>query len=118
MLCYKIFIAPSGPPQDLNAFPLSSRSLNLFWNPPNYSERNGEIQFYTVNISALESGETFEATTTTMTLVLTSLRPYYTYSYIVAASTVVGQGPFSSAFMIRMPEDGIIIIIFKIITEY
>ena len=90
--------------------PISSRSLNLYWDPPNYSERNGDIQFYIVNVSVLESGETFEEITTTTNVLLTALRPYYTYSCVVTASTVVGQGPFSTAFIIRMPEDGKILL--------
>ena len=54
----------------------------------------------------MESGEEFQLTSLVANLSLSSLRPYYTYSFAIAASTVIGEGPFSLLFTIRMPEDG------------
>lgn len=90
----------------MSAVPTSSSSLFLTWQPPLSSERNGEIVLYTINVTVLESGEEFQLTSLVANLTLTSLRPYYTYSFALAASTVIGEGPFSLIFNIRMPEDG------------
>ena len=43
---------------------------------------------------------------TATSLSVGSLHPDYTYSYIVAARTSVGIGPFSLPRSIKMPEDG------------
>lgn len=39
-------------------------------------------------------------------LTIEGLHPDYTYTYMVAAATGVGIGPFSEFYSIRMPEDG------------
>lgn len=36
------------------------------------------------------------------------LRPFTTYYYIIAASTAIGRGPFSTVFTLLMPEDGML----------
>lgn len=99
-------LAPSGFPQNLSAVPTSSSSLFLTWQPPLPAERNGEIILYTINVTVLESQEDTQLTSLVANLTLSSLRPYYTYSIAIAASTVIGEGPFSLVFTIRMPEDG------------
>ena len=38
--------------------------------------------------------------------ILHSLHPNYRYRCLVAATTVVGAGPYSSVLEIQMPEDG------------
>lgn len=101
--------APSGSPQNIGALPTSSRTLFLSWDPPPRPQRNGEITLYTINVTVLENGETFQVTSDASNLTLSSLRPYYTYSFIITASTIVGEGPFSEALTIRMPEDGMLL---------
>ena len=101
-----LHVAPSGYPQNLSAVPTSSSSLLLTWQPPLPAERNGEIVLYTINVTIVESGEEFQLTSLVANLSLSSLRPYYTYTFAIAASTVIGEGPFSLLFTIRMPEDG------------
>lgn len=97
--------APSGSPLNLLALPTSSRSVIVTWDPPPVSQRNGEIVSYTINVTGHESGEEFQLNLSAANLTLSSLRPYFTYSFTVAASTVIGEGPFSLMFTIRMPED-------------
>ena len=84
----------------------SSRSALLTWDPPNAADQNGIILEYTVNVSAVETGEEFQLTSTTTSITVTTLRPYTTYLCIIAASTTVGIGPFSTVFTIVTPEDG------------
>ena len=43
---------------------------------------------------------------TTMMLTVTELRPYHTYSCRIAAETGAGNGPFTSAVLLRTLEDG------------
>ena len=100
-------LAPSGTPLNVSILATSSRTALLSWDPPELPSRNGEIISYTVNISMVESEEMFQFTSLSTELELSELRPYYTYLYIVAASTVAGEGPFSMPVTIRMPEDGI-----------
>ena len=62
------------------------------------------------NVSALESEEAFQVTSVSTELALSSLRPYHTYEYMIAASTIAGQGPFSELVTVQMPEDGKLLI--------
>ena len=87
---------------------LDSRTLQVSWSPPPVSAQNGIITEYVVNASVLETGEMFEQRTTgnATSLTIRALHPDYTYTYVVAAATAIGTGPFSIFRSIRMPEDG------------
>ena len=88
----------------------SSRSALISWAPPHESDRNGIITKYTINISAVETGEEFQLqlNSTTTSFTITTLRPYTTYHCIIAASTSVGIGPFSTTLSTLTPEDGLL----------
>ena len=101
-----IATVPTGYPQSFSVMSTSSRSALLTWDPPNAADRNGIIIEYTINVSAVETGERFHFMSTTMSITITYLRPYTTYLYIIAASTSVGIGPFSTVFTVVTPEDG------------
>lgn len=85
---------------------LSSRSVRLTWGLPLPEKRNGEITGYTITIENVDTGESFELSTTERTLIVDTLRPYMNYQFIVAASTEVGQGPSTLEISILTPEDG------------
>lgn len=77
------------------------------WDPPNVAEQNGIIIEYTINVTAVETGEEFEINTDNSTFTTVSnLRPFTTYQFIIAASTSVGMGPFSTVFTHNTPQDG------------
>ena len=57
-------------------------------------------------MSAVETGEEFQLTSRNTSITVTTLRPYTTYQCIIAASTSVGIGPFSTIVTILTPEDG------------
>lgn len=97
--------APSGPPLIVSRSPLNSTTLLLSWQPPLNQHRNGVIREYRVNITEVESGRHFQNTTTTTSITIPFLHPYYNYLCSIAAYTV-GIGPFSSAIRVQMPEDG------------
>ena len=99
-------IVPSGYPQSLSVMPTTSRSALLQWEPPNEADRNGIVTEYIINVSAVETGEDFQLISTNTSLTVTHLRPYTTYQCIIAASTSVGIGPFSTVVTVITPEDG------------
>ena len=58
-----------------------------------------------MNTTEVESGRHFQNTTTTTSITIPFLHPYYNYLCSVAAYTV-GVGPYSSTLRVQMPEDG------------
>ena len=101
------FVAPSGPPQTITAQASSARKLYIAWDPPAAAEQNGIIISYTVNITGVETGEQLQLTAQSQSVNVTGLTPYTTYFCIVAASTAIGPGPFSTQIIIQTPEAGI-----------
>ena len=103
--------APSGPPQNVSAVAIDSRTLYLSWLPPREEERNGQIKLYLVNLTDYDSGKIMQFLTEGLVSSLTvlNLHPYYFYNITVTAFTVVGNGPYSPTAYIQMPQDGNII---------
>ena len=89
----------------VSAMATSPHSITLNWSPPPPSEQNGPIIGYIINVTVLESDETFQRETDTTSLTVDA-RPYRTYSFFVSAKTVVGYGPFGTDVIIRTPESG------------
>ena len=85
---------------------LSSSSLMLTWLPPPPGSHNGIIREYRINITEIQTGNTFLLSSTSLTIAVTSLHPYYTYECTVSAYTVA-TGPFTEPTIITTPEDGI-----------
>ena len=98
-------IAPSGPPTAINVSSLSSTSLFISWSPPLPAQSNGVIQYYIVNVSVAESQEKLQFETSSTTLTLNDLQPFYSHTVIVAAVTVA-PGPFSNEYNLALPSDG------------
>ena len=108
---YSCFLptVPSGYPQNFSVSSESSHSALFIWTPPHESDRNGIITEYTINISAVETGEELQLqlNSSTTSVTVTTLTPYTTHFCIIAASTSVGIGPFSTIISFLTPEDGI-----------
>ncbi len=98
------FVAPSGHPRSLKTKPVSSSSIMLSWDPPLLHERNGIITSYTVYLNVDDI--TKEYTTANTTLTVVDLLPFTTYTFSIAASTIIGQGPSSPQIMEITSEDG------------
>ena len=96
--------APTTPPENLIATPLSSRTLHITWQPPVQDERNGIIRRYVINITELNSGNEYQLENASTEITVQDLHPFYRYSYSVAAETVA-LGPFTPGSIIEMPED-------------
>ena len=99
-------IGPTGPPEEFAAEISNTRTLLLTWQAPEPLNRNGIIIKYVVNITELETGAVFHLVTEELNVTVNSLHPFYAYDCIVAAETIIGQGPFTSALRVEMPEDG------------
>ena len=97
---------PSSPPENLTGKALNSEEVLLMWELPHPQHQNGIITGFIINITALETGATIHTSTTYKNVTLRSLRPFTTYSCIVAARTSVGLGPFSITVTVQTLEDG------------
>ena len=84
---------------------MNSRAISLSWSPPPASGTNGVIREYRINVTEVETQRVFTLTSTTTSIAIQSLHPYYTYSCVVSAYTV-GYGPYTTVFNITTPEDG------------
>ena len=84
----------------------TAESITLSWSPPDMQSWNGIITGYHVNVTAVETGETFQASSTTNNLVVQSLEPFTTYNCTIAAETSAGIGPFSIPLTVQTNETG------------
>lgn len=85
---------------------LSSDRILLTWDPPLIQNRNGIITDYIVNYTALDTGEITQVDTSSRSLTVSSLAPFSTYAFIIAARTAIGAGPFSTDLTLQTLEDG------------
>ena len=97
---------PSGPPQNISQVSVTSTVIRLIWELPLPENQNGDIIGYSVEISALEISETNVQFVVGEELELTGLRPFTTYSVVIAAQTAIGIGPYSRIFRVQTLEDG------------
>ncbi|XP_026527075.1 receptor-type tyrosine-protein phosphatase delta [Notechis scutatus] len=100
---------PSGFPQNLHSESATSTSIQLIWQPPILSERNGIISKYTlqyrdINV-AHQQTEIPVASVDTITT-LSGLKPDTTYDVKIRAHTSKGPGPYSPSIQFRtLPVD-------------
>ena len=58
-----------------------------------------------MNITELDTGQHFQVVSSTSSVSVTSLHPFYNYEWTVSAFTV-GKGPYSVPLSITTLEDG------------
>ena len=100
------FTVPSGTPRGLSATPSDARTLVLTWSPPAEEDKNGVIRGYTVNITEVNTGRTWQLQTGNTWLTVQSLHPHYSYRCSVAARTAIGVGPYTYIATAELPEAG------------
>ena len=96
---------PSSAPVNLQGNAFNSTTIQLQWESPPLADQNGAIHSYYINMTVTETGLLFLLTSETNSLNISDLHPFYTYTITVAAVTI-GPGPYSVAFTVTMPEDG------------
>ena len=94
------------PPVNLTVEATTAESISLSWSPPDVQSQNGVITGYIINVTASETGEAFQVSSTTTNLVIQQLRPFTTYNCTVAAMTSAGIGPFSISLTVQTNETG------------
>ena len=114
-------LVPSGAPINVLVTVVSSRSVQLSWDPPVTGEQNGLLLRYHViimetQILYLDNGtvdspmgdnfnRTYNVSEGRMQLV-DMLHPSYNYTVMIAATTESGIGPFSEPITVMTLEDG------------
>ena len=63
------------------------------------------IRQFRINVTEIDTGRTYQLASFGSPLPVSSLHPFYTYKFSVAAYTVA-PGPFSEPSVLRMPQDG------------
>ena len=100
---------PDGAPVNPSGSVIDSQTLSLTWEEPLEEHHNGIIREYHINIIEVDTGRQIRVVSTTTSVSVPSLHPYYTYQWTVSAFTI-GEGPFSAPQNISTPEDGRILL--------
>lgn len=103
---YVITVAPSAPPNQISVGEIYSDSVYLSWRPPSPEHRNGEIIGYNVTLTVTSTGEEYTILSASNSTILSSLNPFTTYTFMIAAVTDAGVGPRSTAINFMTDEAG------------
>ena len=101
--------APSGAPQNFRARDTRRTSITLVWQPPPASQQNGIITNYTVRVTPTVESQ-YTVMTTELLLIVSPLLGNSPYTFAVAASTVVGIGPYSSPITASTEGPGVLLL--------
>ena len=93
---------------NFSGYPKTSRSGTISWNPPAADQQNGIIIHYVINVTVVETGVSFQLTSNTTSLTISTLSPYRNYRCIIAAVTAVGIGTFGGLFTLTTPQDSML----------
>ena len=104
MLCYNSTV-PSSPPQNVMVTSINPASLMVSWQSPPMIDHNGPITYMIQYTRAGSSDMMSVNVNSGTTYTISGLVAYVDYSVTVAARTVNGTGPFSSAVVQRSGED-------------
>ncbi len=96
---------PASPPGTLSGSSQGAFALYLSWIPVIPINLNGELNFYEIDITEVETKRNFQTTELSTSTSFGSLHPYFEYSCRVAAVTI-GRGPYTPYVHIRTNESG------------
>lgn len=106
LLFFFLTTEPTGPPQDILAWTLSSTSILVKWSPPLPSEQNGVILNYTVSyISQSSQLKSLDTADNSTSIEVKNLTIFTKYEFTVKAWNVVGPGPESEPVYNTTSED-------------
>ena len=97
-------LAPSEAPSDLSVTVLSATTVELSWQPPPQSSRNGIIINYAAQYSSVDQVSDSVVNSTSTQVMITGLHPYTNYTFSVAAETSAGLGPYSDSVLVETLE--------------
>ena len=100
-----LLAVPSSAPENIQSYAVDSTSIYITWSPPLAEFQNGMIRRYLICVTEIETGNTFNYSTSLTSYVLHSLHPYYNYEIKVAAETIA-PGPFSTPVIVQTLTDG------------
>ncbi len=80
-------------------------SILLSWDPPQPEDKNGRIVRYAIDVTRKNTGQNFQLFTTQTSFNIENLVPYTVYTFMIAASTNAGSGPFSTTYTVTTIED-------------
>ena len=101
---------PIAPPDEFSVVTIASDFLTLTWVPPPFEETNGVIQYYSIQVTELETGQLFNLRSNVTNITITDLHPYYTYQCSVAVYTI-SPGPYSDSLTIQLLEEGSVLVL-------
>lgn len=90
-------------PENVIGSVINSTSIEFSWDPPATVPQGGYLVEYRVRLIETDTENVITMIATKTSLKLSSLHPYYVYSFSVAA---VGIGPYSTAITVTTDEDG------------
>ena len=96
---------PAVAPENVSVVSVSSSSLVFSWDPLPLEQQNGIIRHYSISVTEQDTGMVLQKTTTTESITLSNLHPFYTYSVQVSASTI-DNGPPSPLVSVTTSQDG------------
>ena len=76
------------------------------WTPPPNDQHNGVLTGYVINVAILENNGSFSQISQNSSFTLDTLKPFRTYTFAIAAMTVVGVGPTGDLITIKTPPTG------------
>ena len=85
---------------------VSATGFTVSWQPLPPCEQNGVIIQYQIQATSVGGGYDVSTSAMVTSITIPSLTPFTIYRVRMAASTVVGQGAFSSEVIIRTNESG------------
>ena len=108
---------PAAPPENVQAFVISSTEILVSWSEVPELDQNGVIINYEVQLEPLDFPANISVdlvNTTSLQERSTDLEEFVSYSIIVRAYTSVGPGPYSNPVTERTSEDGNVHILFTL----
>ena len=100
-------VAPTAPPQDVNASAIASDQILVTWKPIPALEQNGRVLRYIVYywVRNLDNTTKSISPNTSTQVTLSSLEPHTVYEILVFAVNVIGNSPKSQIINVKTWED-------------
>ena len=99
------YAVPSGSPRAVVATAVTSTTVVIVWNLPEFDLQNGFVRYYNVSVVEQMTGKSIWFLENDTQITVNGLHPYHYYSVQVAMATI-GIGPFSEPVLVQLMESG------------